>query len=72
MAAHSPVSVNAAIVHESLSEAYRKGFETGYFYGRIDEMNDAPYDDRIVSERYSDDSSSAINTSQPSCSATNE
>lgn len=36
---------------ETPLEAYRKGFSAGYYRGRVDEMKDAPYDDRIISER---------------------
>ncbi|MNW51847.1 hypothetical protein D3C74_293430 [compost metagenome] len=33
-------------------EEWRKGFEAGYFYGRIDAVNGREYDGRTPKERY--------------------
>ncbi|PAD72424.1 hypothetical protein CHH67_22550 [Paenibacillus campinasensis] len=32
-------------------DSYRNAYKAGYFYGRIDALNGAPYDDRTVLER---------------------
>lgn len=33
-------------------EAYKRGYEAGYMWGRIDELNGAEYDTRTPGERF--------------------
>lgn len=37
---------------ETPLEAYRRGYEAGYMYGRIDEMKRKPYDSRTPGQRF--------------------
>lgn len=39
----------------SLTEAYRAGYEAGYFWGRIDEARGTSYDTRTPAKRFGDD-----------------
>lgn len=33
-------------------EAYKRGYEAGYMWGRVDELNGADYDTRTPGERF--------------------
>lgn len=33
-------------------DAYRKGYEAGYYYGRLDEMRRKEYNDKTPAERF--------------------
>lgn len=35
----------------SRAEAYKAGWRAGYYYGRLAQMNGAPYDERTLVER---------------------